>query len=198
VSPEFRKFDISAYKKTSFKSGADLIIAILGTLKTVCNLDVTEVYLFDHGWNGADPDGDGGADALPGMQLGDTFYSVNESDPNLDSNGYNFLHFAKQLEGVTNSKTTINLRCCYGGVFADKVAAYSHRTTTGWTGVMNCTWSVGTPDPDSIDPDLAEYTGTGDYVTAKPQPYNRLPLITSVSAYDYYQVEGRKKHPGYY
>jgi len=68
--------------------------------------------------------------------------------------------------------TTIHLRCCYGGLFAEDVALWSDRQTTGWTGTMNTQleWTVGATDHPEDEINGPDYYGfnTGTYWTYTP------------------------------
>ena len=96
-------------------------------------VDITEIYFADHGWDGRCRDGldlwqcDEG-----GLELGDQLFTPRD----YDVNEYSLKDFAEMLTGVTDAATTIHLRSCYGGLIADRIAEWSNRTTTGFTGPL--------------------------------------------------------------
>ena len=140
------------------------------------------LYLFDHGWDGIgenDTQVDKG-----GIQLGgtdpnhtDNWYTV--AGPTKDyPNDSSLKEFAQDLGKFTNVGTTINIRSCYGGLFAQEVAQWSGRTTTGWTGKV----VKSAPSGDRT----AGYVGYDNYVE-----YNDDGTLSSSElAYYYYGNAG--------
>ena len=165
-------------KESGISSSADYIIYILSTLKEK-GADISDVYFFDHGWGGGNNLPGEPRDLPAGLELGDSYYSV-AGPTKVDPGHQNLKDFADRLgrvlrtpNPVTGNRvaTTINLRSCYGGTFADEVATWSGCITTGWTDEV-----VGAVVPEGLDPDSPwlstgfgpDYSGTGQYLTYAP------------------------------
>jgi hypothetical protein len=164
------QIDISMYEDLGYESAESYILKTLEYMQ-YANVDITEIYLFDHGA------------ADDGMELGDTFYSLagpsdqNPQDQSLQKFAEKAGSFLKHDDPSTPDYdgAVINLRCCFGGTFADEVATWSGVRTTGWTqeitghAGMNTGTNMETFDFIGLGPDKPDYGGNGSYMTYTPR-----------------------------
>jgi RHS repeat-associated protein len=160
-----------AYKYGFTGAAGDFVIAMLQSMKDY-GQDVTEVYFFDHGFDGMEwnqeefeKGHDGYSLVNPGITLGDELYSVLAPSDKYPGD-LSLKEFAEGLKTATNEGTTLNFRGCSEGLIAKDVAAWSGRTTTGFTGSVYPKandWNM-----DKKEQDGYEYSGSGDYVVAVP------------------------------
>jgi len=173
-------FDMRNGEFTPYDTVADYIIAKLTDLQNK-GYKITEVYFFDHGWDGTelDPNNQPTKVAGGGFSLGDEWYTIDERKPADAPMGNGSMEkFAKRLGTLLNADAyslngdapytgpTIHLRSCYGGQFAEQFASWSGLQTTGWTKEV----SYGAADDLPNDPMdwIPDYHGNGDYVTWTP------------------------------
>ncbi len=160
---------------------ADYILAKLAELQEK-GAEITEVYFFDHGWDGKMPDPDDpenpGAytqESEGGFTLGDTLYTIDGKAPSDVMNGGTIASFAQRLGALLKADEntapgwkgpTIHLRSCYGGRFAEEFANHSGLQTTGWTGPI----AYGSPEGISMnfEDNVPNYHGRGQYVVYDP------------------------------
>jgi len=145
--------------KYGFKTAGDFVLAILKSMKDN-SADVTQIYFFDHGVFEKD---------CHAVTLGDDYYTL--EGPTKEHPGDQPLQkFAEDLGTVTNEGTTLNFRGCYEGNYAGKIADWSNRTTTGFTGLVYPYVSdYGEHSADDNEYPGYDYYGSGEYIEAHPR-----------------------------
>jgi RHS repeat-associated protein len=139
---------------------AEYIIFVLGNLHKN-NVEVTDVYIFDHGMSNLnDPNSHG-------LQIGDEIFWQGSVE---------LKKFSEDLASVTGTDdpdtpeydgTTLNFRNCYAGNLVEDIAEWSKRKATGYTDVV-IPWVANFPEPDEKERPGPDYYGTGKYVEATP------------------------------
>jgi len=141
------------------------------------DVDITELYFYDHGWNGEalfEPEGersywervDEG-----GLTIGDEWFTVKGPEGYYPEDYY-LEDFADMLRTMLKADdpdtedydgTTVHLRSCYGGLIADEMAEWSGLEVTGYTDLI-----YNTPPPPHLAHGPALYYSDGDYVVMRP------------------------------
>ena len=136
------------------QTSADYIIYILKCFKE-WGADVTDVYIFDHAWEG-------------GITLGNDWYFLDNNDPDKQEGNGSLEEFARELGQVTNDGTydpetrdysgcKIHLRGCYAGYSVDKFSQWSNRWVDGCMGpVRRKYYCIGTKYRDNWEPETAK------------------------------------------